>query len=181
MEQNKLQEDLLREFKEGKNMIENQLSLLDPLAVSLRKPIASRLFNTILLISLEVLAWLAVLATIAFAVFRDKFYPFYILARLRSKYEELGFSKKDMDNLYHSSLIFCILIAFLFIIIARNIARIRKKNKILQMAGKTIKTVVGDQLKRKAALDTVDQRHFGILEPILPTEQKSTAIPNPGY
>ncbi|MBL7711874.1 MAG: hypothetical protein JNL13_05405, partial [Chitinophagaceae bacterium] len=52
---------------------------------------------------------------------------------------------------------------------------------ILQMAASRIKTVVGDQLKRKAAIDTIDQRHFGILEPLPVPELKSTVVPNPGH
>lgn len=164
MENSKLQEDLLKEFNEEKTLISNQLNLLDPLAVSLRKPIATRLLNNLILIALEIVTWLFFLATIAFAIIRDKVYPFYILNRMRSNPEKHGFSDRDLNNLYNSVLVFSIIIALLLFVIARNLARLRKKNKILQMAGKTIKVVVGEHLKRKATLNALEQRHFGILD-----------------
>lgn len=181
MENSKLQEDLLREFKEEKEMINAQLALLDPLAVSLRKPIATRVLNSLVLVAFEALSWLGIATVIAFLFIRDKVYPFYILARMRSQGAKLGFSDRDMTNIYNSIIVFGVIICLLLLIIARNLARIRKKNNILQMAGKTIKTVVGEQLKRKATVDTIDQRHFGILDPIPVPESKATQVPNPGH
>lgn len=162
-------------------MINSQLALLDPLAVSLRKPAAARIWSSIVLLVLEGLSWLGIVTVVAFCIVRDNVYPFYILARLRVKGGALGFSERDVHYLYWSVLVFAGIIALLLFVIARNLARLRKKNAILQMAASRIKTVVGDQLKRKAAIDTIDQRHFGILEPLPLTELKSTAVPNPGH
>lgn len=180
MERSRLQDDLLGEFRQEKELINEQLGLLDPLAVSLRKPAAARLLNSIVLLTLEGLSWLTIVAVVAFCIIRDKIYPFYILARIKTKGSLLGFSDKDMNNLYWSVLVFAAIIAFLLFIIARNLAKLRKKNTILQMAGKTIKTVVGGHLKRKAGIEAIDQRHFGILDPLPLTEMKSTTVPNPG-
>ncbi|MES2478880.1 MAG: hypothetical protein V4561_07325 [Bacteroidota bacterium] len=181
MENSKLQEDLLREFKEEKELINAQLALLDPLAVSLRKPVAARIWNSLVLVAFEALSWLGIATVISFCVIRDKVYPFYILARMRSQGARLGFSDRDMNNMYNSVIVFAVIICILLFIIARNLAKIRKKNNILQMAGKTIKTVVGEQLKRKAAINTIDQRHFGILEPLPIPETKATEVLNPGH
>lgn len=181
MENLKLQEDLLKEFREEKEMINTQLELLDPLAVSLRKPVAARLWNSIVLLVLEGLSWIGIALVIAFCIIRDKIYPFFILARMRTKGAELGFSNRDMNNIYYSTIVFAVIVALLLFIIARNLAKLRKKNSILQMAGKTIKTVVGEQLKRKAAIDTIDQRHFGILDPMPIPETKATDVINPGH
>jgi hypothetical protein len=49
------------------------------------------------------------------------------------------------------------------------------------MAGQTIKTVVGEQLKRKAAIEAIDQRHFGILTPEVIPDLKATEVKNPAY
>jgi hypothetical protein len=180
MESSRLQDDLLLEFRQEKEMLSSQLTLLDPLAVSLRKPAAARIWSSIVLLVLEGLSWLGIVTVVAFCIIRDNIYPFYILARLRVKGSSLGFSERDMNNLYWSILVFAGIIAFLLLIIARNLARLRKKNAILQMAASRIKTVVGEQLKRKAAIDTIDQRHFGILETLPVAELKSTTVPNPG-
>lgn len=181
MDHSKLQEDLLKEFKAEKELILEQLALLDPLAVTLRKPIAARVWNSIVFLVLESIIWLGIVAVIAFCFIRDKVYPFYIMARVRSKGAELGFSDRDMNNLYYSVIVFAVIIVILLFIIARSLAKLRKKNKILQIAGKTIKTVVGEQLKRKAAIEAIDQRHFGILTPELIPDPKATEIINSGY
>ncbi|HTN18446.1 MAG TPA: hypothetical protein VL092_12230, partial [Chitinophagaceae bacterium] len=163
MENSRLQDDLLLEFRQEKELINSQLALLDPLAVSLRKPVAARIWSSIVLLVLEGLSWLGIVSVVAFCIVRDNIYPFYILARLRVKGATLGFNERDLNYLYWSVLVFAGIIAVLLFVIARNLARLRKKNAILQMAASRIKTVVGDQLKRKAAIDTIDQRHFGIL------------------
>lgn len=181
MENLRLQEDLLKEFKEEKRIINEHLALLDPLAVSLRKPIAARLWSNVVLLIFEALAWLSIVGVIAFCIIRDKIYPFYILARMRTKGAVLGFSNADMNNLYWSVIVFAAIIAVLFFIIARNLGKLRKKNAILQMAGKNIKTVVGEQLKRKAAIETLDQRYFTSFAVPLESSLKipDTEIPNP--
>ncbi len=182
MENLRLQEDLLKEYKAEKVMITNQLELLEPLAVSLRKPIAARLLNSIVLLVFEALSWLGIVSVIAFCIVRDKIYPFYILARLRTKAALLGFSDSDVDAVYWSVLFFAAIIILLLFIIARNLAKIRKKNAVLQMAAKSIKTVVGDQLNRKAAINIIDQRYFDILAPLPIAEDKNdgTEVPNLG-
>lgn len=181
MENSRLQDDLLKEFKQEREMIVTQLDLLDPLAVSLRKPAAARVLNSIFLLVLEGLTWLSIVGVASFCIVRDNIYPFYILARLRTKADSIGFSARDVNFLYWSIVGFATIIAFLLFIIARNLAHIRKKNAILQMAANRIKIVVGEQLKRKAAVDAIDQRHFGILEPLPLPELKSTTVPNPGH
>ena len=182
MESTRLQDDLLHEFRQERELISAQLELLDPLAVSLRKPVAARIWSSLVLLLLEGFSWIGIAATIAFCIIKDKIYPFYILSRLRIKGPSLGFSDRDMNNLYWSIVVFSAIICVLLFVVARNLARLRKKNAILQVAAASIKTVVGEQLKRKAAIEAIDQRHFGILEPLpLPvTEIKSTTVPNPG-
>ena len=179
-----LQDDLLKEFRAEKELIDRQLNLLDPLAVSLRKPIAARLLNSIVLLVLEGFCWLGISTVLAFCIVRDKIYPFHILARLRVKPGALGFTPSDIDALYYAIFVVAAIIGLLLFIIARNLSKLRRKNAILQLAGVQIKTLVGEQLERKAAIEAIDQRHFGILAPMqIPEPQplKSTDIPNPGF
>jgi hypothetical protein len=179
MENVRLQDDLLREFKQEKELITAQLDRLVPLGVALRKPVAARVFNKILLLSTEVFFYLAAASAIAFIVFRDRLYPFYTLSRLRLHPEQVGLSKTEVDALYWSVPAFAVLCSLCFLIIARCMNRIRRKNAILQIAGRDIKEIVGEHLKRKAAIETIDQRHFGILDP-LPVNDPVTVV-NPGY
>lgn len=179
MENTRLQDDLLREFKEEKEMILVQLEKLVPLGVALRKPVAARVLNKILLLSTELFFYLMAAGAVAFIVFRDRLYPFFLLSRLRLRPESTGFTRPELEALYWSVPVLAILLMLCFLIIARCLNRIRRKNAILQMAGRDIKEIVGEQLKRKAAIETIDQRHFGILDP-LPVKE-GVAVVNPGY
>src|SRR5690606_29004292 len=92
MTSNRLQDDLLKDFKEQKKMIYEQVELLDPLGTSLRKPAAQRLVSKGSLIFSEILCYLLAAGIITFLFFMDKIYPFYLLADLRFKpeYRSMG-------------------------------------------------------------------------------------------
>ncbi len=166
MEHSRLQDDLLQEFRAERDLVNEQLDLLDPLAVLLLKPIATRILHKGVIILLEIIAWLCSIIMIVFCVFRDKIYPFHILARMRIKGTEYGFTNTDVQELYWSLTLFAIVIALLFVVVARILAKLRQKNSIIQMASGRIKTIVGQDLKRKAAISTIEQRHFDILQPL---------------
>jgi hypothetical protein len=75
-----------------------------------------------------------------------------------------------------------ILAAILFAIIARSLARIRRKNDVLHLAGSRIKTLVGQHLDRKAAIEALEQKHFHELPPeALPPVTDVNEVRNPGY
>lgn len=179
----KLQDDLFRDFKDQKKMIYEQVELLDPLGTSLRKPAAQRLISKGILIGSEILCYLFSIGLIVFLFFTDKIYPFYILSELLNKteYHKLGWLNIQAFVAIFYGMV--ILMAILFYCIARAARAIRLKNDILNLAGKNIKEIVGQHLKRKAAIDAIEQRHF--IE--LPNEHlqegivKPGEIPNPGY
>ncbi|MEO6831918.1 MAG: hypothetical protein ABI378_06250 [Chitinophagaceae bacterium] len=176
----RLQDALMKEFQEEKKMIQNQIDLFEPLAASLRKPAAQRLAQNGLILFGELFCWLFVLASIGTCIFLNKLYPFYVLFEISKP--------ADLDVLGHQNLqmlrwaVYGIiaLSGFLFFLLARNLRKIRLKNRILSLAGKDIKTVIGQQLQRRAAIDVIEQRYFDEL----PAQEKSDSInqiPNPGY
>ena len=179
MASNKLQDDLLQEFREEKRMITNQIELFDPLAASLRKPAARRLAAKGLLIFTELICWLAILATIAFGIFLNKLYPFYILFQLNRKEYGKTLGPNNVHMLQWSVYGMIAFAAFLLFLLARTLRRIRLKNDVLGIAGRDIKLLVGQHLSRKAAIDAIEQRHFTELP--LPVRQDINDIPNPGY
>lgn len=174
----RLQDDLLHEFQEEKRMIRSQIEDFEPLAVSLRKPAAQRLANKGLILFAELLCWAIFLSTIAACIFLNRLYPFYLLFQLRQpRYADLG--DQDVRTLLWSVYGLIGLSGFVFLLLARSLARIRQKNVILHMAGSRIKTLVGQHLHRRAAIDAIEQRHFNELPLGLNTDVN--AIPNPGY
>jgi hypothetical protein len=175
----RLQDDLLHEFREEKRMIESQIEDFEPLAVKLRRPAAQRLASKGLILFGELLCWAVFLGAIATCIFLNKLYPFYLLFQLNrpAHVDELGIQNVQFLQWSMYGLIGLCGVAFL--LLARTLARIRQKNDILNMAGSRIKILVGQHLLRKAAINTIEQRHFNEL----PVDYKTdvNAIPNPGY
>ncbi len=187
-----LKDDLLHEFREERSMINAQVEALDPLATSLRKPAAQRIISHGGLIALEILCYLLALGGIAFMIFMNKIYPFYILSDLsyNPQYRNIGF----VNVFYLQAAVYGMvgLMAILLYIIGLSLRRIRQKNTILQMAGNNIKTVVGQILSRKAAIEAIEQRHFMELPELQghldsgielprPAKQNVNEVMNPGY
>ena len=153
--------DLLKEFSEERAMINTQVEMLDPLAVSLRKPAAQRLINSTLLLILEILCYLITLGGIGFIAIMPTVYPFSVLARifyntgLKSQIGETDFNFVAIA--VYGLVILCVLFMF---IIGRMAHAIRLKNKILYLASKDIKIMIGQHLERKAAIDIIEQQHM---------------------
>jgi hypothetical protein len=157
----RLQEDLIKDFQDQKRTINEQIKLIDPMATSLRMPVAHRLLNSTVSVVLEILCWLLVVASIGFVFFMDKMVPFYALSKLIQVGKSLdGFTEKELDMVQWSVRGLVILIALLFLIIARMLAKIRLKNSILHLAGKNMKQLVEENLKRRTAIDAIEQRHM---------------------
>lgn len=172
----RLQDDLLHEFREEKRMIQAQIDDFNPLALSLRKPAAQRLASKGLILFGELLCWALFLAAIATCVFLHRLYPFYELFSMRLV---KLIDPQDIQALQWSIYVLIGLSGLLFVLIARSLARIRQKNDILNMAGSRIKTLVGQHLQRKAAIDAIEQRHFNELP--VHTKVDANDVPNPAY
>lgn len=180
-----LQDDLLFDFKEQKTLIEQQLEVFDPLGTELSKPAARRLVSKTALIIAEILCYCLAAGAVTFAVLMTRFPPFDILPEIRFNPDvvELGWQRLEWFNIAIYGLLGVITI--LFYIIARCMRSIRLKNDILHYAGKNIKIMVGQHLKRKASLQTTYERHFNELPP-LPHEMtvqtvRVNEVVNPGF
>lgn len=172
----RLQDDLLHHFHEEKRLIQTQIDELNPLALQLRKPAAQRLAGKGLILFGELICWALVLGGVAVCIFLHRLYPFYELFSVRLT-KMIGLY--NVQALQWSVYVLIGLSSILFLMLARSLARIRQKNDILHMAGTRIKSLVGQQLQRKAAIDTLEQRHFNEL----PAEKRAdvNVVPNPGY
>jgi hypothetical protein len=177
----RLQDDLVNDFIAQRKFIEEHIKMFDPIAESLSRKAAQRLVKKGLLIILEVICYLLCIGTIVFAVCMHMLRPFNILANLM--YDTKTRYDIGPNNIWFLNLAvygFLTLIALLFYFTAQNLRAIRLKNNILNKAGKNIKILVGQLLKRKAAIDTIQQRYFTEL-PDMNEKQGVNDIPNPGY
>jgi len=177
----RLHDDLLHDFKEQKELINEQIKIFEPVAESLSKPAAVHLLGQGSLLILEVVCYGLFLASIAAVVLVGTYLPFQLLDDIHGA---VPLAKQDVkDEVAMVALILralIVFIGFLFLIIGFNISSIRRKNKILSVAGKNLKTLVGQHLRRKAAIDTIEQRHFMEL-PVVQVNPNVNDIPNPGY
>jgi hypothetical protein len=182
----RLHDDLLHDFKEQKKMIELQLEVFDPLGMELSKPAAIRLVHKGLLIFTEIVCYLLSVGSVALIVLLTKTYPFSILQEMRTDKELNSLQLMNIEVLNISVYAMLGIIAILFFCVARAMRSIRLKNDILHFAGKHIRTMVGQHLQRKAAIETVTQRHFLELPPLpgdivsVPTVRVNE-VPNPGF
>jgi len=165
-----LKDDLLAEFREERVMINEQIALLDPLATILRKPAAQRMLSSSTLALSEYICYIISLGGVACICFLNKIYPF-------SSLYDLFYNPRIRNTIGGPNLMYLtmgvygvasISVALTFIL-GRVAREMRLKNEILYQAGKDIKIIVGQHLERKAALDTIEQRHMlgmsGIQQP----------------
>lgn len=175
-----LKDDLLREFREERIMINEQIEILDPLATSLRKPAAQRLLSSSTLILTEFICYVVTLSGIAFISLLHKIYPFSLLS-------DVFYNSEIRNKIGAPNLLYLILgiygiaavAVILFFIVGRTAREIRMKNDILNIAGRDIKTIVGQHLERKAALETIEQRHLlGLSEVGQPEKNGTVEVPS---
>jgi hypothetical protein len=182
----RLQEDLLQEFKEEKQTINNQLEIFEPLAENLRKPAAQRLVSQGTLIIFEVICYVLCGGAIALAVLMNKVYPFSVwdYIHYRGQLPDVPEGNPTMADMQNFTIVLHVLLGLaglLFLIIARLLSSVRRKNFIINSVGKDIKTLVGQHLVRKATIKSIEERHF--LNNTFDEEGKTdvNSIPNPGF
>jgi hypothetical protein len=181
-----LEDDLLQEIKEERRLIYEQIEVLDPLSVALRKPLPQRLMHNTLLTLGEIVCYLLAIGGIVFTAVAHTFYPFSVLAKIynsKSLMSKLGTG--DVDHLalaVYAVMVLCILLIFLVGRMARDI---RKKNQVLHLAGMDVKEMMAAHLDRKAAIDYLEMKHeldfSGASIPEEDDEPGISHIMNPGY
>lgn len=182
----RLQEDLLQEFKDEKQTINNQLEIFEPLAENLRKPAAQRLVSKGTLIIFEIACYALCGGAIALAVLMNKVYPFSVWDYMQYKAQlpdvaDGNPTMADMQNFTIALHVLLGLAGLLFLIIARLLSSVRRKNFIINSVGKDIKILVAQHLVRRATIKSIEERHF--LNNTFDNEVKIdvNSVPNPGY
>jgi hypothetical protein len=179
----RLEDDLINDFREQKKFVHEEIVLFDPLAESLRRPAATRLVSKGSLIILEILCYLLFIGVIGFMILLKKVYPFSVL-------EDAFYNDQVRNNVgivnvvYLNVALYCVIgfIGVLFLLIGTAVRQIRLKNDIIQVAGKHLKSLVGQLLQRKAAIETIEQRHFAELPSLNHNHEPGVnEIPNYGF
>ena len=155
-----LKEDLIRDFIDQKEAINEQLTLIDPMAASLRRPAARHLFHNGFLILMEVVVCLLIISCGALIFLMDNIYPFYQINQIihdSGMKERLNHNDMMMLSWAIKGLVG--LIALLLLFIARMLGTVRMKNTILNLAGRNMKSLAEQMLHRKAVMESMEQRY----------------------
>lgn len=174
MTNSRLHEDLMKDFQDQKISVKEQMELIEPLVATLHQPAYKRMLHSGFSVFLSILLWIAAAGLIVYAIFYYKLPPFDLLKPLISLGMHQGdFTDFELNAVAWSVQGLIILIAVLLAIVARMLARIREKNVLLHAAAKGMKQLAEAQLKRKAAIESIEQRYLAEL----PTDQESIELP----
>ncbi|RQO30852.1 hypothetical protein DBR32_09040 [Taibaiella sp. KBW10] len=156
-----LYQDLIEDWHEQKAIIKEQMTLIDPMATSLRKSTAQRFLNASMNVLMEILMYLLSLGSIIYLFFMNNLGPFFVMGKVAGNPEIVPakISSTEMEQFDYTVKGMFVLLAILFFIIGRMLANIRKKNSTLSLAGKNMKTIAGQHLKRKSKIESLEQKH----------------------
>lgn len=164
----RLQDELLKRFREERALIDSQISLLEPVSSALSRPAILRWANRGLGFVSEMFCWLVCAALIVSCFFLKNIFPFYLLFELdRNQYQE-SLGRQSIQALQWGVYGLIILSALLFAVLARSISRIHHRNDLLHQAAVRINKLLDQNKKRQKELQALDERHFG--NPSSPTE-----------
>lgn len=182
---NTLHDDLINEFRDEYQMINEQIALLDPLGTTLRKPAAQRLIGQTTLILVEICCYLLFAALLFFLFIIHKTPPFSLMKVIYTAEQNQSAGTIGQLNLLiiygYGALA---ILAFLLLIVGLLAGKIRNKNAILQHASRDIKTIIGQHLVRRAALEAIEQRHVLVHGNVAHNPirtQSINDIKNPGF
>lgn len=180
MSTSRLHEDLLKDLIEEKKSIKEQIDLVDPLASSIHRPAYKRYIQSGFSVFLEIILWIIALGLIVFAFFYNKVFPFEKLKKIFDigiNNEWIGNGKnvtiQDTNAISWTIQALIIITAILLIIISRMLSNVRHKNNLLHLSAKNMKQLVELQLRRRAAIETLEQRYAAEL----PTTHESIELP----
>jgi hypothetical protein len=175
----RLQDDLFQDFQEQRRFIHDQVEMFSPMAESLSRPAAVRLFSKMTLIICEIVCYLLAVAAIAFIFLLDKYAPFNTISTIMyDPHLRIGVGEQNIFLLKMAVIGLFVLTAVLFYLLGAFSRNMRLKNAILHIAGKDVKKLVGQLLRRKAAIEAIEQRHF---EELPFGANNVNAVANPAY
>ncbi|HRP89782.1 MAG TPA: hypothetical protein PKX92_07065 [Edaphocola sp.] len=159
MENNSLYNDLIKDWHIQKEMVKEQVKIIDPIATSLRKSMATRFLNVTFNVLMEIFMYILAIGSVAYIFFMDNLGPFFVMSKAAVDPILFNVGKTDMKNFQWTIIAMFILLAFLFFVIGRMLSNIRRKNSVISQVGKDMKVISGQLLERKSVIENLEQRH----------------------
>lgn len=151
-----LYKDLISDFHTHDKSTSEQIALLEPLAVSMKSTSMQRMLQSWWLVLLEVVVWVLVAAAVLGVVLTERVVPFDFISKVSANAATLqALGAQHFDNFYLGVKALFAIIAFALFIIARMVASIRSKNKILSIAAKNMKLVAEQLLRERSHIESM--------------------------
>lgn len=144
-------EDLIKDFQEQRRTNLQEIEWTDQLMARIKRPFAFRFFQAGFSLFLELLLWVAFVASIGAIIFMERLYPFSLLGQISALNID-GVLPEDLHNLTWILRGIFLLLGLCFLWIARLLANNRKKAKALNAISKELKIMMGQSLNRRSAI-----------------------------
>lgn len=170
--------DVIDDIQWEKDNINHQIEMLEPMKNALHQSAGMKMLSTGGYLFTELVLWLLAIATIVYVVFAFNMTPFYELSNALNSSVRLGELKDhEMITVFWSIRSLIVLIAILIIIIARQLAKLRKKMKMTNVAGKTISDMQKKLEERMSTLLAFEQKYSYLLDKDITIELDQFANP----
>ncbi len=155
-----LKEDLTTEFREEREMLNEQIVLLKPLYQSLKKSSVQRFFGNTWLWIVEYFFYLLAVGCVIFIFIAPSTFPFSVLNTVyHATPIPAKISASDMNMLVLAGYGIVVLLFLLCILVGRQTGQIRQKNELIYEAAQEIREVLKQQIERKKMVETIQGRH----------------------
>lgn len=161
--------DVMDDIAWERDNINKQLEMLEPMTKELHRSSGLRFLSKTGYVFTEMIVWVLILVAIAWLAFLFKVPPFYIISDLTSAFESVKgelYSQTIANNvaIFEWSIrgLVALIIVLLFIV-ARQLAKLRSKVDITQMAGKTIKDIKQKLEERLTQLKNLEDKYQYLL------------------
>ncbi|HET8573862.1 MAG TPA: hypothetical protein VFL76_08315 [Edaphocola sp.] len=144
-------EDLIKDFQEQRRTNLQEIEWTDQLMARIKRPFAFRFFQAGFSLFLELLLWVAFMASVGGIIFMERLYPFVLLSQIPALNID-GILPGDMRNLTWILRGMFLLLGLCFLWIARLLANNRKKAKALNAISKALKVMMEQSLNRRSAI-----------------------------
>lgn len=163
--ENTFRTDVLQDIAWEKENINKQIELLEPLKKTLHRSAGMKMLSTSGYFFFQLLCWVGIIGLLAWLIFMFKVSPFYELTNMMYTAEQSGqYKSHEFTNIEWTIRLMAIISIVLLFIIDRQLAKLRRKNNLASVAGKTIADMQGKLEERMNTLIAFEHKYSYLLQ-----------------
>lgn len=162
--ENTFRTDVLQDIAWEKENLNKQIELLEPLKRTLHRSAGMKMLSASGYFFFQLLCWAGIIGLLAWLIFMFRVAPFYELANMMYTAEQSGqYRSHEFTNIEWAIRLMVIVLIVLLFIIDRQLAKLRKKNNLASVAGKTIADMQGKLEERMNTLESFEHKYSYLL------------------